>query len=265
MEKRINLSGTQLIVLSLDPDKFPDGDKDPQHNNPRWFPVTFDAQEDRHCCICGGRLTAIHFPADFSSSWRSSQELERKDESEMCAACKWFLSGKTNRQNFLPLNAFSVFLGDDLLALDAKQFYNFLRNGFDIPAVIAVLGDAKRTQKHVAWKMNRAVSPNSKCVTVSLLAVNTAKGYYDGTVTFSAKPFLALVDKIVPVAEAYRKSDRIKKISKKLWGQYYLALRGIMEQLRARGYSSEELFFAVYLACNLVFPIDERNAEKAKA
>lgn len=257
------MSGTQLIVRGLDPADFPDGEKDKQHNNPRWFPVTFDEHEEHHCCLCGGRLTAVHFPADFSSSWRSSQELERKDEDMMCSACKWFLSGKTNRQNFLPLNKFSVF-GDSLLALDAKQFYDFLSNGFARPVVIAVLGDAKRTQKHVAWKMNRAVSPDSRHVTVSLFAVNTANGYYDGTVTFSAEPFLALVDKIVPVAVAYRNSEKMSRISKKLWWRYYLALRGIMEQFRERGYDSEELFFAVYLACNLVFPIDERNAEKKK-
>lgn len=263
--ERNNLSGTQLIVASLAPEQFSDGAKDKMHTNPRWFPVSFDDHETRHCCICGGRLTALHFPMDFSSTWRSSQELERKDEDKICAACKWFLTGKSNRQMFLPRNAFSVFTGYETLALNAKQFYDFLQKGFDYPCVIAILDDANRTRKHVVWKMNRAVSYSDKAVTISMLAANTANGYYDGTASFSAKPFLSLVDKIAPVAKAYRGSEKIQKISKKLWGQYFLALRGIMEQFRSRGYHSEELFFASYLACNLVFPLEERNAEKIKA
>ena len=260
MSTKRPLSGTQLILSSLRSDAFPQGAANPSH-----FHVTFAENEPHACALCGGMLTEERYPVSetLSSKWFTSQELEAKDEEMLCAGCKWFFAGKMTRQTFLNLHHFNIFTGEDTLVLDANGFYHFLKNGFQYPCIIAVLDESSRTRKHVVWKLNRSISYSDSDVQVSFLSIETENGCYDGTARFSASAFLPIVDKFCEVAKLYRESTASKY--KNLWAQYYGCLRRLHSEFKSKGYSSENLYFAMYLACNMIFPIDERVEERQKA
>ena len=249
------LSGIQMIVSSLDASNFKDTVRTP---SPDHFPVTFHDGEREHCCACGGPLTAQRYSAreTVSGSWVTSQEFEAKDEDGLCSACKWFLTG-FNRSKFMPPDAFVIFDGKRTQALDAHAFRSFLERGFDEPCIIAYCGKSLRLRKNTAWKLNRTISYSSQDVKVSLLGVNFGSGLYDGTVTFDAKDMLSCIDSLLPIVKQYRAlaSGFIPTAG----GQYFYVLTQMVDYFRCqRGNWSEETFFAIYMACNLVFPLKER-------
>ena len=77
-----------------------------------------------------------------------------------------------------------------------------------------------------------------------------------------AGSFLSMVDRFLPLIKEYRKE--FKADFKNLWALYYDCLRWFHDELRRKSYNSENLFFAIYLACNMVFPFEERVEERKK-
>lgn len=261
MLEKTDLSGVQLIVKSLDPDSFKDNAA-----NPKNFRVTFDGGEHRRCALCGGHLTEQHYEgalASFSSSWRSSNELEAKDEDCLCSACKWFLSGRSNRQSFLPVGRFVVFDGEEVRSFTSEEFYSFLKEGFAFPCVITYLGKSSRTQKNVAWKLNRTISTDSEDAKVSLLALNTADSLVDGTACISASTFLPMVDRLMELSKQHQEIMSMR--TSNLSGQYFATLRRMRKEFSSLDYQSEELLLAIYIACNIVFPEMELSAKEKGA
>lgn len=248
------LSGVQMIVSSLDNTKLPNKAIDPS-----LFPISFHEGEHEHCCACGGLLTKMRTSAreKISDSWRTSQELEAKDEDGLCAACEWFLSG-INRTFFMPPHAFVMFDGHRMTTMDAQELYDFLKQGFNEPRILCICGNSLRLRKNVAWKLNRSISYSSHDVKVAFLDIKTGNGLYDGTATFDAEDMLNCIDSLLPLTKQYRvlANGFIKKVG----GQYYYVLSHLMDYFRyQRGTWSEETFFAIYMACNLVFPKEERE------
>lgn len=260
------LSGVQLVVRSLDPKDFADGDQDPNHQNPKYFPIEFEKGETAHCCMCGGLLTKKAVSAGqtaFSNSWATQQELEAKDEPHMCMACSWMITG-ANRSRFFPLRTFCVFTGDETHLLDAGDFYEFLKNKeeFKAPCVIAIRDDMDRTKKHVGWKMNRSITYSLKAVHVNLFYAQMANGYFDGTASFDTARFLPVVDRFVAILQDLRKDPRFVQYTPKLWGQYFNAMKRLDKACRLQGIHTEEVSFAIYLAANIAFPLQERQDSK---
>lgn len=260
------LSGVQIVVRSLDPKDFPDGDKDPKHQNPKYFPIEFQEGETAHCCMCGGPLTKEYVDAGqtaFSTSWATQQELEAKDEPHMCKACSWMITGP-NRSRFFPMRTFCVYAGDGTHLLDAGDFYEFLKNEdeFQAPCVIAIRDDMDRTKKHVGWKMNRSITYSRKAVHVNLFYAQLANGCFDGTASFDTETFLPIVDRFVAILVDMRKDPRFSQFYPKLWGQYYVAMKRLDRACRQQGICTEEISFAIYLAANIAFPLQERIDSK---
>lgn len=259
MNRNDSYSGTQIILSSLNPKDFK-----PNAENPGNFHLTFREDEPHACALCGGTLTEQRFPVfeTLSGAWMTSQELEAKDEDMVCAGCKWFLTGKMNRQTFLPVHRFVVFTGEEVHPFTAAQFYDFLKKGFQNPCVIAVMDDMQRTRKHVAWKLNRTISYTSEDVQVALLSIETANGLLDGTARFSASTFLPMVDSVAKLMRHFR--EQTKDSFKNLWAQYHACIRWFHEEFRKRNYENETLFFLLYFAGNIVFPMEERAKDYKK-
>lgn len=266
------LSGTQIIVSSLDSHDFK-----ADRCNPENFPVVFRDGEEHACAACGGLLTDFRRHADsfehikgepptFSSSWRTSNELEAKDEEFVCAACDWFLAGNMNRQLFLPVEAYVVFTGEEVLALDAEGFCSFLRKGFQYPCVIAVCDASARLRKNAAWKLNRTVSYSDADAQVSLLSLQRGRKFFcDGTARFSAKQFLPFVEGLVPLAMEYRRKMYDENPKKDARFCYESCLSFLNESFRKRGQMSDEILLAVNIASNFAFPLSERRKKEAVA
>jgi|GEM_PF-6572887 len=245
------LSGTQLIVQSFG------------------FPMQFAPAETHRCAICGGLLTREHFSKNESMSgvWQSSQELECKDEEEVCLACRWFTTG-VNRINFLPRGYFIIFDGRTTRKMNAAAFFDFIKNGFESfrsPLIIAIANDADRLRRNTAWKLNRSISYSPHKIIVSMFGLSlggqtnkgggffTRKGFRDGTAVIDADTFIPFVNQLIELAKYQRIQFPIEEKPEQTWVQYHKTMYALTELFQSRMMWSEEIFLALYIACGIAY------------
>ena len=259
----LQLSGVQLLVRSLEPHNFPQGDTDKKHENPMYYPVTFDEHEEHHCALCGGLLTEQHSEHVFqtvSECWISSQELADKTEEGVCSACEWMVTNK-NRTRFLPMNRICVFDGSHTHILMPAQFLDFLQSSLPSPCLIAVQSDMNRMRKHTAWKLDKAVTYGRQNVCVSMFGLKLfGNMLYEGTARFDAVRFTELVRQYTRLLKELNANDAFTKQCKgKDTYRYVLGMKRLYFALKRKSMLSDETVLAVYLAANIANPAKEKS------
>lgn len=247
----MDLSGVQLLVKAMAP-LSADEKLTPLPK------IEFEEAEEHHCAICGGLLTKEHENAEkaISRCWASQEELLAKDEGEVCSACRWILT-KSNRVNFMRNDSnVHVFDANGRHTIEANQeFVDFLEQGVQGPAILAMTSSYERMKKHTAWKLNQCITYSSHAVKVAMFEYGFGGNEIEGTAQFDADD---MVQKIHEFEELFTKlmndEDFINRFGKKnIKSKKGICLAMVKKSLLNRGATTPEVILAARVAANIVF------------
>lgn len=149
------------------------------------------------CRICGGPLLLpVHHASGRSTSWTDENICRVRDSDYYCAACHWFTQGKNRRHIWEGKRVLAA--ADALYHLTYQEFFQFLIDGFETPAVFLLRGtDPMITQKHIQWRAIDAVTYTTKKTRVVFAGLQAFKGSkIDGLAEFELSRFLAMVQEL---------------------------------------------------------------------
>ncbi len=245
------LSGVQLLVQAMAP-------LDAGENLTPLPKIEFEEAEEHHCAICGGLLTKERMTTDeaISRSWTSHAELIAKDEEHVCAACRWILT-KSNRVNYMPGDSnIHVFDMNGRHTIETNQeFVDFLEQGVNGPAILAMASSFERMKKHTAWKINQCITYNSHAVKVAAFDYGFGGNEIEGTIQFDAEDMVQKIhDFELLYDDLMNDYDFDQKFGKKaIKAKKGICINMVKKSLLKRNIATPELILAARVAANIVF------------
>lgn len=249
MKPVFNMSGVQLIASAMD--------------NPD-FPVSFEEHKKEHCMFCGGPMTDKVFEPVFSSSWRTTYELEHKDGSHICSACAYVIT-KNYRQYTLDtaIRPYHIFMANQALHLSEAQFYAALKNEtISYPCVIIRCNSMGRSKKNISWKASRAVTYNRDNIVINevgarlFLQKDIKEGFGEATASLSLDDYVKNVEQFRKLIRGMQKeklvADEKKKNAQKI--KRFIIFKNILSMLQLSARYTVENLEALYMALELEFP-----------
>lgn len=249
MNPALHMSGVQIIASAM-------GHPD--------YPVTFQKHNHEHCMFCGGPMTDKVFEPTFSSSWRTTYELENKDGTHMCSACA-YVTAKNYRQYTLDtaLCPYHIFLVGKAFHLSETEFYQFLKDDqLTYPCVMIRCNSFNRSKKNISWKVSRSVTYSRENIVINevgarlFLQRDVKEGHGEATVSQSLDDYLQNVEAFRELIRGMQKEKLLKNNKKKNAQKIvrFLLFKNIMTMLQKTGRYTVENLEALYLAMELELP-----------